>query len=57
MTRLLPLLALALLAACADARQAPLASPQLDSGVTASRGGGEQTLGNQPSIGITTRVR
>ena len=53
----LTLAALVLLAACGNTRPSPLASPQLDSGVTASRGGGDQTLGNQPNVGVTTRVR
>lgn len=57
MIRLLPLVALVLMASCADARRSPVSSPQLESGVTSSRGGGEQTLGNQPNVGITTRVR
>ena len=46
----------AVLAACADVRPDPIASPQLESGVTSSNGGGARTLGNQPNVGLTTRV-
>ena len=46
----------ATLAACADARPDPVASPRLDSGVTSSNGGGARTLGNQPGASVTTRV-
>jgi hypothetical protein len=51
-----PLLLAGLLAACANARPDPVASPQLNSGVTSNSGGGAQALGNQPNIGVTTRT-
>lgn len=44
------------LAACADLRPDPVASPRLESGVTSSSGGGAQALGNQPNVGVTTRT-
>lgn len=51
-----PLLLASLLAACANVRPDPVASPQLNSGVTSNSGGGAQALGNQPNVGVTTRV-
>lgn len=45
-----------LLAACADARPDPVVSSNLDSGITSSNGGGARALGNQPGVGMTTRV-
>ena len=45
-----------LLAACAEVRPDPVVSPQLDSGITSSNGGGQRALGNQPNVGVTTRV-
>ena len=48
---------LALLAACAQAKPDPVASPQLDSGVQSSFGGATQVLGNNPNVGVTTRTR
>lgn len=56
MTRLAALLTISLLAACADARPDTIVSPQLESGITSSNGGGTRALGNQPSVGITTRT-
>jgi hypothetical protein len=56
MYRILPVLLALGLAACADARPDPVASPQLDSGITSSNGGGTRALGNQPNIGVTTGV-
>jgi len=54
---LLPALLIAgLLAACADLRADPPASPRLDSGVTSSFGGATQVLGS-PNVGVTTRTR
>lgn len=43
-------------AGCADVRPDPVASPRLESGVTSSGGGGAQATGNQPNVGVTTRV-
>ena len=48
--------ALPLLSACSAARPDPVASPRLDSGVSSSSGGGTQTLGGSPSVGVTTRT-
>ena len=53
---IITLLSFGLLAACAEVRPSPLVSPALDSGVTSSNGGGTRTLGNQPSVGVTTPV-
>ncbi len=53
---LVTVLLASLLAACADTRPDTLVSPSLDSGVTSSNGGGTRTLGNQPNVGVTTRV-
>ena len=47
---------LPLLAACNDLRPDPIASPKLDSGVSSSFGGGTQTLGSTPNVGVNTRV-
>ena len=46
--------ALAALTACAGERPVPTNSPSLDSGITSSNGGGARTLGNAPSVGITS---
>ena len=55
---LLPVLVMSgLLAACAELRADPPASPRLDSGVTSSFGGGTQVLGGNPNVGVTTRAR
>ncbi len=56
MTRIATLLIISLLAACADARPDATVSPQLESGITSSDGGGTRALGNQPGVGITTRT-
>ena len=56
MTRIAVLILSGLLAACSDVRPSPLVSPQLDSGVTSSNGGGTRTLGNNPNVGVTTRI-
>lgn len=45
------------LGACAGERPQSTVSPGLDSGVTSSNGGGTRALGNQPNVGVTTRVR
>ena len=50
------LLAANLLTACAEVRPDPVVSPRLDSGITSRNGGGTRTLGNQPGVGVTTRV-
>ena len=50
------LLAANLLAACAETRPDTVVSPRLDSGITSSNGGGQRTLGNQPGVGVSTRV-
>ena len=39
---------------CADLRPNSVVSPQLDSGITSSNGGGERALGNQLNFGIST---
>ncbi|HEY0203277.1 MAG TPA: hypothetical protein VGC15_03895 [Acetobacteraceae bacterium] len=56
MNRIFALLLLSSMVACADVRPDPVVSPQLDSGVTSSNGGGTRALGNQPGVGVTTRV-
>ena len=56
MTRTAALLLATLLAACAGARPDPTVPPRLETGITSSNGGGTRTLGNQPDVGITTRV-
>ena len=56
MPRTVAILLAAFLAACANARPDPVVSPQLDSGITSSNGGGTRTLGNQPNVGVTTRT-
>ena len=56
MFRIFAILLASLLAACADTRPDPVVSPGLDSGITSSNGGGTRTLGNQPNVGVTTRV-
>ena len=48
--------ALPLLAACGAARPDPIVSPQLESGITSSNGGGTTTLGSGPYVGVTTRT-
>lgn len=56
MHRILPVLLALGLAACANEKPNTVVSPQLDSGITSSNGGGTRALGNQPNVGITTRV-
>lgn len=56
MHRIAALMLACLLAACADVRPDPVASPKLDSGITSSSGGGMRALGNDPDLGVTTRV-
>lgn len=56
MRSILPLSLLSLLAACADERPNTIVSPRLDSGITSSNGGGTRALGDQPNVGVTTRV-
>lgn len=55
-TRAAAVLLAALLAACAGERPDTIVSPRLDSGITSSDGGGTRALGNQPNVGVTTRV-
>ncbi len=55
-TRAAALLLATFLAACAYDRPDTVVSPQLDSGITSSNGGGARALGNQPNVGISTRV-
>ena len=50
------LLACLALGACAGERPQSTFTPGLDTGITASDGGGTRALGNQPNVGITTRV-
>lgn len=57
MIRLVPVLLVSLLAACGRTGPQSTSSPNLDSGVTSSRGGATQVLGNQPNTGVTTPVR
>ena len=56
MRSILTLSLLSLLAACADERPNTIVSPRLDSGITSSNGGGTRALGDQPNVGVTTRV-
>ncbi len=56
MHRVITLVLASLLAACASARPDPVIPPGLDSGITSNNGGGTRALGNQPNVGVTTRV-
>ena len=56
MHRILPILLALGLAACANAKPDTVASPRLDSGITSSDGGGMRALGNDPDVGVSTRV-
>ena len=56
MNRIAAFILIGLLAACAEVRPDTTVSPQLDSGITSSNGGGQRALGNQPGVGVTTRV-
>ena len=56
MNRILAIMLVSALAACADARPDPIASPKLESGITSSNGGGMRALGNDPYVGVTARV-
>lgn len=55
--RVAALLMITLVVACAETRPSPVSSPALDSGVTSSRGGADQALGNRPNVGVTTRTQ
>ena len=59
-TSKLPIIAVALACAallgCAAERPQSTTTPGLETGITSSNGGGQRTLGNQPSIGVTTGV-
>lgn len=50
------LTACSVLAGCAGERPQSTTTPSLETGITSSSGGGTSTLGNQPNIGVTTRV-
>jgi len=54
--RAIVMMATCCLAACAGERPQTTVSPQLESGVTSSNGGGTRALGNQPNVGVMTRV-
>ncbi len=56
MVRITAILLVALVAACADIRPDTTVSPNLDSGVTSSNGGGARALNNQPGVGVTTPI-
>lgn len=56
MIRITAILLTVLLAACAYVRPDTTVSPQLDSGVTSSNGGGARALGNQPGVSVRTLV-
>jgi len=49
-------LACAALLGCAGERPQSVTTPGLETGITSNNGGGPRALGNQPDIGITTRV-
>ncbi len=56
MVRITAILLAGLLTACAHVQPNTVVSPQLDSGVRSSNGGGARALGNQPSVGVTTNL-
>ena len=56
MVRVAAILLATLLAACGETTPNTIVSPALDSGIRSSNGGGERALGNQPNVGLTTRV-
>ncbi len=56
MIRITAVLFASLLAACSAIRPDTAVSPQLDSGITSSNGGGTRALGNQPGASVTTRI-
>lgn len=41
---------------CAGERPQSTTTPGLETGITSNNGGGTRALGNQPNVGITTRV-
>ena len=54
-------LAFIALAACTPAerraeRPQSTTTPRLDTGITSDSGGGQQTLGNNVDVGVTTRI-
>ncbi len=49
-------LASAALLGCAGERPQSTTTPGLETGITSNNGGGQRALGNQPNVGITTRV-
>jgi hypothetical protein len=49
-------LACAVLLGCAGERPQSATTPGLETGITSNNGGGERALGNQPNVGVTTRV-
>lgn len=44
------------LVGCAGERPQSTTTPGIETGITSNNGGGARTLGNQPNVGITTRV-
>ena len=56
MTRIVAIFLVGLVAACSATQPDTTVSPQLDSGITSSNGGGMRALGNQPGVGVSTRV-
>jgi len=49
-------LACAALLGCAGERPQSTTTPGLETGITSNNGGGQRALGNQPNVGIATRV-
>ena len=56
MTRIAAIFLVGLIAACSAIRPDTTVSPQLESGITSSNGGGTRALSNQPGASVTTRV-
>ena len=54
MRTLTAILTIFLLAACSGATRDTTVSPNLESGITSSNGGGQRALGNTNSMGVTT---
>ncbi len=50
------LTACTVLAGCAYERPQSTTTPGLETGITSNNGGGARSLGNQPNVGVTTRV-
>ncbi len=49
-------LACAALLGCAGERPQSTTTPGLETGITSNSGGGQRAMGNQPNVGVTTRV-